>query len=161
MLGNEHDAKFIRDWHFAEIREWQSAETPPGFLLIGSGCARVAYLHKKTNVVYKVEKRYNSGRLQSNEAEYNYLRSQILRKAPKGIRFPRYSLHRLDGRCVSALEYLPLLLRDFDVNTEEGSRYWDLRYRLVDFLPDLFDLHGQNIAVDADSGQIVPIDLGC
>ena len=160
MLGNEKDATFIRDWYLLMAEHYRSQENPPcGFKRLGFGCYRVAYLHEATNVVYKIEHRYDDCG-QTNLAEYRKLRSYMLRKMPKDIRFPQYHLWKLDGRTVAAMEYFPKLLWSFSRYGGEGEKYWTASGRLGDALPDLWDTHGANIAVDEENGQIVPIDLG-
>jgi hypothetical protein len=57
------------------------------------------------------------------------------------------------------MEYLPRLLSSYS-SVGDGSGYWNARSGLCQIFPDLWDAHGGNIAVDQESGQIVPIDLG-
>lgn len=159
MLGNESSAEFIRDWSLLTSKHYRPEQAPQGWTRLGSGCYRVAYLNALEGIVYKVEHRYG-GFGQTNEGEFQKLRSMRLTRLPKGIRFPRYHLYSLDGRTVAAMEYLPKLLKDFSRYGGEGATYWNLKSKLCDTLPDLWDMHGANIAVDENTKEIVPIDLG-
>lgn len=160
MLGNKYDAEFIRDWFLLMWKHGQDETCAPnGFRYLGSGAYRSAYLHELTNVVYKVERNYGNSYDQSNKEEYLNLRSMMLRKLPKEIRFPEYYLWELDGKTVAAMEYLPNLLDQYG-QWNDGRRYWDAKRELCRAFPDLWDAHGANIAVDEATQQIVPIDLG-
>lgn len=160
MLGNESSAEFIRDWSVLMSKHYREQEqTPDGWVRLGSGCYRVAYLNALEGIVYKVERRYGSAYNQTNEGEFQQLRSMRLTTLPKGIRLPRYHLYSLDGRAVAAMEYLPKLLASFS-RYGEGQTYWNLRGKLCETFPDLWDMHGDNIAVDENTKEIVPIDLG-
>lgn len=160
MLGNESSAEFIRDWSvLTSGHSGQREAAPDGWVRLGGGCYRVAYLNALEGIVYKVERRYGTGG-QTNEGEFQQLRSMRLTRLPRGIRFPRYHLYSLDGRTVAAMEYLPKLLNDFNRYNGEGVTYWNLRSKLCDTFPDLWDMHGANIAVDENTKEIVPIDLG-
>ena len=161
MLGNESSAEFIRDWSVLMSKHYRDREqTPDGWVRLGSGCYRVAYLNELEGIVYKVEHRYGVAYGQTNEGEFQNLRSMRLTRLPKGIRFPRYHLYSLDGRTVAAMEYLPKLLSEFSRYVGEGATYWNLQSKLCDTFPDLWDMHGANIAVDENTKEIVPIDLG-
>lgn len=159
MLGNESSAEFIRDWSLLMSKHYRSEQAPQGWTRLGSGCYRVAYLNALEGIVYKVERCYGTGG-QTNEGEFQKLRSMRLTRLPEGIRFPRYHLYSLDGRTVAAMEYLPKLLKDFGRYVGEGATYWNLKSKLCDTFPDLWDMHGANIAVDENTKEIVPIDLG-
>ena len=160
-LGDKADAEFIRNWHLLMRKRYPSIESAPdGFKYLGEGCYRTAYLDEGTNVVYKVENRYGDDYGQSNREEYLNLRSMMLRKLPTNIRFPEYHLWELDGRTVAAMEYLPRLLDSFPQYGEEGQSYWGARRELCRTFPALWDSHGANIAVDENTKQIVPIDVG-
>lgn len=159
MLGNEQSAEFIRDWSVLMSKHCREREqTPDGWVRLGSGCYRVAYLNAIEGIVYKVEHRYGSGG-QTNEGEFQNLCRMMLTRLPQGIRFPRYHLYSLDGRTVAAMEYLPKLLKSFS-HYGEGQTYWSLQHKLCDTFPHLWDMHGGNIAVDERTSEIVPIDLG-
>lgn len=161
QIGHEYEAGFIRDWLRLTSKYSRHEDAAPGgFKRLGSGCYRVAFLSEESKVVYKVQHSADE-RYQSNRGEYLNLRSMMLRKLPKEIRFPRYYLWELEGRGdeVAAMEYLPKLLDSFG-NFGGGGKYWAARNGLCRIFPDLWDSHGANIAVDEESGQIVPIDLG-
>lgn len=160
MLGNETSAEFIRDWYalMHKHHRWEE-RAPEGWVRLGDGCYRAAYLHVDENVVYKVEHKYGRGG-QTNEGEFKQLCDIKFTKLPKGIHLPRYHLHKLDGRTVAAMEYVPKLLSSFSTYRGAGVSYWILRAALCETLPQLSDMHGDNIAVDEDTQEIIPIDLG-
>lgn len=159
MLGNESSAEFIRDWSLLMSKHYRPERAPQGWTRVGRGCYRVAYLNESEGTVYKVEHSYG-GFGQTNEGEYLKLRSMMLTRLPAGIRFPRYELHRLDGRTVAAMEYVPRLLADFSNFEPDGNIYWSLKNVLCRTFPDLWDMHAKNVGVDVNTKEIVPIDLG-
>lgn len=162
MLGNEEDARFIRDWYLNAVNEkgdrWNL--TPPeGWARLGGGCYRAAFLHEESGVVYKVQHSYGYGYGQSNASEAETLRRYMFRKLPQGCRFPRYSFYELDGKGVMAMERFSKLLRDYS-RYAEGSHYWDRLRKLQGALYDVYDLHSANLAIDEENQLLVPIDLG-
>lgn len=152
MLGNETDARFIRDWY---LHKGCYLDAPKGWTRLGSGCYRTAFL-SPDGVVYKVQQNYAYS-YQTNKGEVEVIRRYWLRKLPRGCRFPRYQFFELDGKGVTAMERLPKLLKDFS-RYEENSP-WTLLDRLQEALVDVYDLHGANIGVD-EVGMLVPIDMG-
>lgn len=160
-FGNERNARFIRDWYVLMAEHCRTGEKPPQeWRRLGSGCYRAAFLHEPSGVVYKVEHRYGSGYTQSNKGEAESFRRFLLTKLPHGCRLPRWEFYELDGRGVMVMEKFDKLLHEFGKYTANGSKYWDAQSRFSSAFPDLWDLHGRNIAVDEETGQIVPIDLG-
>ena len=160
QLGTEENAEFIRDWFILMNKyDRDTHYAPEGFRRLGNGAYRVAYLNEVENVVYKIEWNYGRSYDQSNKEEYLNLRSMMLCKLPETVRFPKYHLWELDGRTVAAMEYLPNLLDQYG-GWNGGQKWWDAKRELCRTFPDLWDSHGANIAVDEESGKIVPIDLG-
>lgn len=167
MLGNEADARFIRDWHFdtgSQKDAWgdRTQREPEGWKRLGAGCYRVAYL-SPDGVVYKVQQHYakpGQWQSQSNKGEAETLRRYWLTKMPKGCRLPRWGFFELDGRGVVAMELLGRTLSQVSQYSPEGSRYWGALGRLQDVMRDVYDLHGGNLAVDEENQKLVPIDLG-
>ncbi len=161
QIGHKEEAEFIRDWfRLMDKHGRDTHRTPEGFKRLGSGAYRVAFLSEDSDAVYKIQ-RSATEQHQSNRKEYLNLRSMMLRKLPKEIRFPKYHLWELDtpGDEVAAMEYLPRLLENFSTIGKDG-RFWTARSTLCRVFPDLWDSHGGNIAVDEEAEQIVPIDLG-
>lgn len=165
MLGNEEDARFIRDWHFGGRRDdWGNpvGELPEGWGRLGSGSYRIAYL-SPDGVVYKVQQRYalpGEYEGQSNKSEAENLRRFWLIKMPPGCRLPRFQFFELDGKGVMAMERLGRTLSQYSQWDEKGSNYWALRNKLYRTLTGVCDLHGGNLAVDEERDLLVPIDLG-
>lgn len=169
MLGNEEDARFIRDWHIAITasegdydRKTGEYRSPEGWERLGSGCYRVAYL-SPDGVVYKVQLYYAApGRYegQSNKTEVANLRKYWLTKMPEGCRLPRWGFFELDGRGVMAMEQFNKLLKQYSKRDAEGSRYWTALNRLQNVMCDMYDFHGGNLAVDEENQKLVPIDMG-
>lgn len=160
MIGNEAEAKFIRDWYASKGQWSQRDDTPPvGWERLGSGCYRAAFL-SPTGVVYKVQHNYDHSS-QSNAGEAETLRRYWLTRMPKGCRLPRWSLYELDGKEVMAMERFTKLLNEFSLFSAEGSKYWSLRSALENVISDQWDFHGGNLAVDEEAELLVPIDLGC
>lgn len=161
-FGNETDARFIRDWYvlMAEHRREYQEQPPSGWSKLGSGCYRAAFLNTMSGLVYKVEHRYGNGYGQSNQGEAETFRRFMLRKLPKGCRLPRWAHYELDGRGVMVMEHFEKLLHDYSMYSEEGAPYWNAQNKFSSSFPDLWDLHGSNIAVDEETRTIVPIDLG-
>jgi hypothetical protein len=164
MLGNEENARFIRDWYLDVMREYYSGdndrrrEAPEGWRRLGAGCYRQVYLHVETSVVYKVEHNYRDG-WQSNKGEAQNIRKLMFTRLPKGCRLPRYQLFRLDGKAVIAMEYFEKLLREFSMYGDSGRDYWTAKTEMLNAV-NLSDMHASNVAVDEINKQIVPIDLG-
>lgn len=166
MLGNEEDARFIRDWHLevADRDPWDPdyKAVPRGWSRIGSGCYRIAYL-SPDGVVYKVQGYYalpGQYEGQSNKEEAENLRRFWLKKMPEGCRLPRFRFFELDGKGVIAMERFQKTLSQFsDYGDPQGTEYWALRGRLQRAL-GLTDMHGGNLAVDEENKLLVPIDLG-
>ena len=163
MIGNEADARFIRDWY----RETTGSSygdaprnVPEGWEYVSSGCYRSVYLHVASGAVYKIERDPGYGG-QSNDDEANNLRKYRFRKMPKGCRFPRWALYDLGGGDnVMAMEYFTHLLNRYSRYNENGSRHWENLRKIQNVLRDLWDLHGANLAVDQTTEELVPIDLG-
>lgn len=158
MIGNADDARFIREWTDREKDEYGDVRgAPEGWTRLGNGCYRIAFLHEASGVVYKVQFNYRySG--QSNAHEVATIRRYYLKKLPEGCRLPRYGWFEESG--VIAMERFTKLLKNYSSYEREGSVYWGRLRRLQDFLRDVYDLHGANIAVDERTKEIVPIDLG-
>lgn len=159
MIGNIEEARFIRDWY----RDYRDSDPcgvgqPNGWRRMGSGCYRVAFL-APSGVVYKVQHWQNNS-YQTNAGEAEKLRSLMFRKLPQGCRFPRYQLFELEGEGVMAMERFNQTMRSISSYSAEGKRLRALENRLIAALPELRDMHDDNIAVDEVNGQVVPIDLG-
>lgn len=164
MLGNEADARFIRDWYVEERgkREWDQRDAPKGWTRLGAGCYRTVFL-SPDGVVYKVQQRYakpDQYEGQCNKSEAANLRRYWLTKMPEGCRLPRWGFFELDGRGVVVMERFEKTLSRYSQYTPDGSRYWGAFGRLQRTLQDVYDLHGGNLAVDEESQLLVPIDLG-
>lgn len=161
MLGNETDARFIRDWVLEQEgygpRDWTS-EAPEGWTRLGWGAYRVAMLSPE-GVVYKVEHRYGQfGQTNSHEA---YMLGRYgTQQLPEGCRLPRWNFFPLDGKGVIVMEKFDKLLKDFSMYSLAGRKYWNNHRDLVDAMYETYDLHGSNIGVDEQAKLIVPIDLG-
>jgi hypothetical protein len=159
-LGNEQDARLIRDWYLLMQDHRRSSERPPvGFEAVGDGAYRAAFAGPG-NVVYKVQHNYeNTG--QSNAGEARAIRYYYLNlKLPKGIRLPRFKLYTLDGKPVMAMERFSRTLSSYSSYNLEGAHYWRLRESVCSALNKSWDFHGANLAVDEATRQLVPIDLG-
>lgn len=165
MLGNEEDARFIRDWYAGELEKPtynQFKDAPKGWTRLGAGRYRTAFL-SPDGVVYKVQQRYaKPGEYegQCNKGEAVNLRKYWLKKMPEGCRMPRWGFFELDGRGVIAMERFNKTLSRYPQYSSPGSEYWALVRRLQRVLNDVYDLHGDNMAVDEESQKLVPIDLG-
>lgn len=164
MLGNEADARFIRDWYVEERekREWDQRDAPKGWTRLGAGCYRTVFL-SPDGVVYKVQQHYakpGGYEGQSNKTEVANLRKYWLKKMPEGCRLPRWGFFELDGRGVVAMELLGKTLSQVSQYSDEGSRYWTALGRLQGVMRDMYDLHGGNLAVDEENQKLVPIDMG-
>lgn len=123
MIGNAVDAEFIRDFVMSRVRQdwqnqmqmWEYGEfcgpigpdpTPEGWRYLNKGAYRSAWL-SPTGVVYKVEHKYDSYNSQSNYGEYqNVLRILTQTRIPEKLRIPRFTYYTLDGRGVSAMEFV-------------------------------------------------------
>lgn len=168
MLGNEENARFIRDWYVeargGESNSWRRWEDEPeGWTYLNHGVSRAAYLGPD-GVVYKVQHYYGRDASyylgQSNSGEAETLRKHFLTKLPKGCRLPRFTYYELDGRGVMVMEYFRKLFNQVITSHKEYGKYAspldDLRRTLR-----LEDLYGANLAVDTERELLVPIDLGC
>lgn len=165
MLGNEADARFIRDWYTCELEKPtynQLRDAPEGWTRVDAGCYRTVFL-SPGGVVYKVEQRYakpGGHEGQSNKTEAANLRKYWLTKMPEGCRMPRWGFFELGGRGVIAMECFKKTLSAYSAYDSPGSDYW-ARVRLLQrALDDIYDLHGGNMAVDEENQKLVPIDLG-
>lgn len=170
MVGNARDAQFIRDWClndrerdvYGYVLNEQGA--PEGWTHLGSGCYRDVYA-SPDGVAYKVEQYYSDrGEYdghQSNKSEADNLKRLYLTcRMPEGTRLPRFTFYALDGRGVMAMELLTGgTLNRFNRFDGEGERYWKLRSKLLNAL-GIEDLHGGNVMVDAETKEVVPVDLG-
>jgi hypothetical protein len=158
MIGNETDAKFIRDWFVANGEgDPDYSEAPEGWKRLGRGVSRIAFLSPE-GVAYKVDRYPDDGYSQTNEREAANLRKFYLRKMPKGCRLPRFSYYPLDRNGVMAMEAFTTLLRD---RYKQGDDR-DLRLTATRLGKALnsWDMHDQNIAVEEGTDTLVPIDLG-
>lgn len=160
MIGNPGYATYIRDWYVEEYaKPWgQREDCPEGWRLLGGGLFRKAFL-SPDGVVYKVQHNYKySG--QTNEGEWEtFKRMRLECRMPKGVRLPRMYYHALDGRGVIAMEKMGRLLREFSVYSEEGSSLWTRRAELCE-ITGMWDLHGENLALDETTSELVIIDWG-
>jgi len=164
MIGNEVDARFIRDWYREMTGNAYSdapRRTPEGWEYVSSGCYRSVYLHVKSGVVYKIEREpgYSGG--QTNRGEFNNLRQFRFKRLPKGCRFPRWMFFDFgDGDDIIAMEYFTHLLNRYSRYNEQGFKHWENLRKIQNVLRGLWDLHGANLAVDQTTEELVPIDLG-
>lgn len=161
MIGNESDAQFIRDYVLEGGERdiyGEVTSAPKGWVRLGSGCYRSAWLHEESNVVYKVEHWYSDGYGQSNAGEAKNLRRYYLTKLPEGCRLPRFGYFELDGRGVVAMERFDKLLKYVSYYDDPHGYYTRLTH-LQEALRDLWDLHGANLAIDEVNKLLVPIDL--
>lgn len=162
MIGNEAEARFIHEWlrtqqERVDYYDNPGPRAPEGWSRLGSGCYRIAFL-APSGTVYKVQNSPTS--YQSNRDEAATLRRYMLRKLPKGCRFPRYQLFMVsEDEGVMAMERMESLLREYSHYKAEHRRIRNLRNDLIETLHDLSDLHDGNIGVAGD-GAVVPIDLG-
>lgn len=165
MLGNEADARFIRDWYARELdkpTDNQYGDAPKGWTWLGAGCYRAVFL-SPDGVAYKVQQRYaepGGWESQSNKTEAANLRRYWLTRMPRGCRLPRWGYFELDGRGVIAMERFDKTLNRYSQYSDEGSKYWGALGRISDLMCDLYDFHGGNLAVDEENQLLVPIDLG-
>lgn len=162
MIGNESDAQFIRDYVLDRSERdiyGEAFNAPEGWVRLGSGCYRSAWLHKESNVVYKVQHRYTNDYGQSNAGEARNLKRYYLTKLPKGCRLPRFRHFELDGRSVMAMERFDKLLKYVSYYDDPKGYHARLAH-LQEALRDLWDLHGANLAIDEENELLVPIDLG-
>lgn len=159
MIGNAVDAQVIADWyrevnpdgHYFRL-SWEE-DLPEGWKYLGDGCYRAAFLSPE-GVVYKVEHYEGSG--QSNAGEAKRLeRLHKKCKMPQGTRLPRYTYYANSN--VIAMERFTRLLKDYG-RYEQGSP-WE-RLPLVERACKVGDMHGANLAVDQETDELVPIDLG-
>jgi len=164
MIGNEVDARFIRDWYreTTQNASWATPnKVPEGWKYLSSGCYRSVYLHVESGVVYKIERDRNYTGGQTNEGEYNNLRLYRFKRMPKGCRFPRWAFYAFEDQDnVMAMEYFTHLLKEYSRYDEKGSRHWENLRKIRNVLQGIWDLHGANLAVDQTTEELVPIDLG-
>lgn len=168
MLGNEENARFIRDWYQeargGERLPWRRWEDEPeGWTYLNHGVSRAAYLGPD-GVVYKVQHYYGGDENyylgQSNSGEADTLRKHFLTKLPRGCRLPRFTYYELDGRGVMVMEYFKKLLNQVPHSSPERS-VLESPLRALRAVLRLEDLYGVNLAVDTERELLVPIDLGC
>lgn len=158
MIGNEEDARFILDWCESvrgDSYELPRRRAPKVWEYLSCGSYRVAYLHKGSGVVYKVQHRYGRSEWQTNEGEAENLRLMRLKRIPEGCRLPRFQYFHLNGNGVMAMERFRVILK----SAPHSHRYDGLLNRLRDAL-GLVDLHSSNAALDEEHDLVVPIDLG-
>lgn len=155
MIGNETDARFIRDW----VRGGKHYH-PEGWQRLGTGCYRAAWLHVASGVVYKVQHEATYS-YQTNHAEARNIARYRFKKMPKGCRLPRYQFFALDNQedGVMAMERFSKLLREVSYY-QDPNGYYDRHKELQGVLRDVYDLHGGNLAIDEENELLVPIDLG-
>jgi hypothetical protein len=147
--------------HAREIHEWWSEnrfnnDLPDGWEKLGSGGSRVAYLHKATNVVYKIQGNTwdddYSGRKEVQNAQRLFKMSNGDGFVTANLRIPRTSGFRFGEYLIVAMEAA------FGVCKYEQGPV------AVEGRADLFrigrfeDMHGSNYVVEP-SGTIVPIDM--
>lgn len=162
MIGNETDARFIRDWVRKDSGSgyYGTTSTPEGWERLGYGCYRAAWLHIASGVVYKVQ-HDSYGSFQSNKVESYNIRRYWFKKMPKGCRLPKHQFFALDNPedGVIAMERFGRLLKAVSVY-QDPHGYHDRKLPLLNALRDVYDLHGSNLAIDEENELLVPIDMG-
>jgi len=133
-------------------------KTNDEFERIGSGAFRIAFLHKPTGVVYKVNWGHNPIQDYTNAGERKVARI-LSRIEWDMVRIPKFSLFTFkceDGTkfYVSACEYIEGSL-GMDTPNAYGSKGWLEFSRKV----RMGDMHGGNFLIDAE-GKFCPVDLG-
>lgn len=126
---------------------------------LGAGSYRHVYLHKPTNVVYKVPTRYWQGDTTYENGQEVRV-AQRLRKRTGGtigkfIRIPKVSGFKIAGEVIVAMEVVKgTLFRDVPKEEQPAWRRACLElYRL-----NFGDMHTSNFFLD-DDGYIDPVDM--
>lgn len=166
MVGNEKDAMRLATWFYdnnPDGLKWQEkpkGRTPAGFKRLGSGSYRIAYLHKASNVVYKIDRYVDSHSSMSNSGEvenYPVLVNKVEEKGLTKVKVPQTSGHEfmLDAKrvVVCAMEFIAGKL-----GTEDSIHYGSDSYTQYRSC-GVSDQHGGNYIVDAEN-NIWVIDLG-
>lgn len=146
LIGTRQHAEQILNAH-------RNGAIPAAFSRVGSGSYRVVYLHKETNVVYKVDTRNHccddcdvTEVAYSSKAELRNARA-LRNRQLKHVRIPAVSGFTINGELVLAMEYIKKVRsRPSD---EALLELYGLRFA---------DMHGMNFMVDAQ-GKIVPVDM--
>lgn len=161
ILGNEQDARLIRDFVLADKKRARGRMgCPDGWQFLGSGSFRSVWLSPE-GVCYKVEHEYYPYS-SDNAAEYrnwrNWTRNCML---PEGTRIPELTYYELDGKPVIAMERVNgetfFNAKSF-IPEEEIARFRDLMYELEEELGSS-DIHDENVMVDYSTMELVIVDL--
>lgn len=166
MVGNETDAQRLAKWFYKNNPNgitWNAkpaGRTPAGFKRLGMGYHRVAYLHKASDVVYKIDKSLDSWGSMNNSGEvdnYPILVEKLRKKGFTKVRVPETSGHEfmLDAVkvMVCAMQYVVGQLGNDSPNSYGSVAHNEYRSCGVS------DQHGGNYIVD-DEDNIWVIDLG-
>ena len=122
---------------------------------VGSGASRVAYLHKPTDVVYKIA----SGWAERDQAA-EVRRARALAKEVQNngqvlaLKVPPVSLYRIDGRPIVAMPFVKGEVLPYYM----GDSAWRGRAELF-IIGHFNDMHNENFRVD-DDANVIPIDFG-
>lgn len=150
-IGTRALAREILEWSFDTTRRM-----PSGWEKAGSGSFRSVYLHKPTNVVYKVQDYTMRG--YANKSELRTIKR--LRSGTNDgwltphLRIPNATGYTFGDDVVLAMEYVEgrsMPVWDGTDNAEEG------RTALL-FIGRFADMHGHNFKIQ-DDGTVIPIDL--
>lgn len=165
-VGNADHAREIAEFFYSNNpanmtwREKVKGRTPRAFKRIGDGSYRVAYLHKATGIVYKVDKYRDTHGSMNNKGEannYPVIAEKVKDKGCKHVKIPATFGHEfmLDVHkvCVVAMEFVAGAIGTEAIIDYTGPAYREYRALGVS------DSHGGNYVVD-DEGTIWPIDLG-
>jgi len=165
-IGNEADARLIRDW----VRAWYGEEKyprttqhmrsdpPEGWTYLGEGSFRSVWL-SPDGVAYKVQHRPDS--VQSNEGEYQALERARDREAPVGSRLPACSFYPLgfSGNGVLAMERIVgktvYALYSWDQPKEITDLMWQ-----IECAYNLCDMHSENVMIEESTKVLIPVDFG-
>lgn len=130
----------------------QTSAEKTGWMLLGGGSMRNAWLHIGTNVVYKVETWRNEGMDNATEAK----RAAALRVlAWTNVRIPLTSLFKVESQEVLAMERI---IGTLGTHSNKGSNAEHRREMLE--RGRLSDMHGDNFMFEDSSGKLVPVDMG-
>lgn len=165
-IGNATDAAFIYNWVKANktpgasrTSERMQQNPPEGWTFLGEGSYRSTW--GKDGVAYKVEHR-DGDYGQDNSSEYRNLKRAWECDPIEGVRLPRGDLYTLpSGRTVMAME----CIAGKTVN-DNWDYYWNVPDH-ISYLMDkvgshfnLSDIHSENVMIDAETEELVPVDFG-
>lgn len=171
VLGNSQDAKLIYQWVHGQRDKRDpyaysrgSMGAPEGWEFLGYGSFRSAW-RSPEGVCYKVEHYYSGWANDSdNSKEYkNWSRWSRECILPERVRLPDLTYFENGGKPVIAMECVKGVTltawRRRPGNEGGYEAYRKLMFKAEDEMDGMCDMHGENVMVEEETGDLVVVDL--